>query len=202
MVTFLGGIFQMPRGGKRRGAGRKPGHLNKRTVARQQLAASAAEEGISPLEVMLNRMRHYHSVAERELAKGENADPGIIDRALKAANESAKDAAPFVHARLSAIEHSGSPLDAITEMLKLIDGTSKGLPDLSKIPLDRDLIDVTPTGGAARAPTIDRITSPAATQLTPETAPHHVAKPTATRLPSRQIGSRSLSRRRGARPVL
>jgi hypothetical protein len=28
--------------------------------------------------------------------------------------------------------------------LKLIDGTSRGLPDLSKIPLDPDIIDVTP----------------------------------------------------------
>jgi hypothetical protein len=48
-----------------------------------------------------------------------------------------------LHPRLSAIEHSGSPLDAITEMLKLIDGTTKGLPDLSKIPPDPDIIDVT-----------------------------------------------------------
>jgi hypothetical protein len=87
---------------------------------------------------MLKRMRHYNSVAERELAKGENADPAIIDRALKAANESAKDAAPFLHPRLSAVEHSGSTVDAITEMLKLIDGRSKGLPDPSEIPLDRD----------------------------------------------------------------
>jgi hypothetical protein len=128
----------MPRGGKRPGAGRKPGHLNKRTVARQQLAASAAKEGISPLEVMLKRMRHYHSVAERELAKGENADPGIIDRALRAANESAKGAAPFLHPRLSAVEHSGSPVDAIAGMLMLIDGKTKGLPDPSQIHLDRD----------------------------------------------------------------
>jgi hypothetical protein len=49
-----------------------------------------------------------------------------------------------LHPRLSAIEHSGSPLDAITEMLKLIDGKTKGLPDQSKIP-SRDLIDITPT---------------------------------------------------------
>ena len=34
--------------------------------------------------------------------------------------------------------------DPIAEML-MIDGTSKGLPDLPKIPLDSDLIDVTPT---------------------------------------------------------
>jgi hypothetical protein len=50
-----------------------------------------------------------------------------------------------LHPRLSAIEHSGSPLDAITEMLKLIDGKTKGLPDLSKIPPDPDMIDITPT---------------------------------------------------------
>jgi hypothetical protein len=43
------------------------------------------------------------------MRKGEEADRRIIDAALKAANESAKDAAPFLHPRLSAIEHSGSP---------------------------------------------------------------------------------------------
>jgi hypothetical protein len=53
---------------------------------------------------------------------------------------------PFLHPRLSAVEHSGNPVDAIAEMLMLIDGRSKGqLPDPSEIPLDRDLIDVTPT---------------------------------------------------------
>jgi hypothetical protein len=139
----------MPRGGKRPGAGRKPGRLNKRTVARQQLAASAAEEGISPLEVMLWRMRHHVSVANRELQKGEEADRGIVDGAFKAANESAKDAAPYLHPRLSAVEHKGEQFDAITEILKLIDGTSRGLPDPAKIPGD-DAIDVTPT--AAREP--------------------------------------------------
>ena len=76
---------------------------------------------------------------------GEQADRDIIDGALKAANESAKDAAPFVHPRLSAVEHKGDQLDAIGEILKLIDGTSRGLPDPSKIPADRDMIDVTPT---------------------------------------------------------
>jgi hypothetical protein len=51
----------MPRGGKRPGAGRKPGRLNKRTVARQQLASTAAGQGITPLEVILKRMRYYDS---------------------------------------------------------------------------------------------------------------------------------------------
>jgi hypothetical protein len=136
----------MPRGGKRRGAGRKRGRLNNRTIAHKELASAAAQEGITPLELMLKRMRYYHSLAEREMRKGEEADRHIIDAALKAANESAKDAAPFLHPRLSAVEHTGSPIDdVITEFLKLIDGTTKGLPDLSKIPPDPDIIDVTPT---------------------------------------------------------
>jgi hypothetical protein len=36
---------------------------------------------------MLGRMRHYVSVADRELQKGEATDWGIVDGALKAANE-------------------------------------------------------------------------------------------------------------------
>jgi hypothetical protein len=80
------------------------------------------------------------------MRKGEEADRHIIDAALKAANESAKDAAPFLHPRLSAVEHSGRLIDdEIIEFLKSIDGTTKGLPDQSKIPLDPDIIDVTPT---------------------------------------------------------
>jgi hypothetical protein len=39
---------------------------------------------------------------------------------------------------------NGSPVDAIVEMLMLIDGTTKGLPDQSKMPPDPD-IDITPT---------------------------------------------------------
>ena len=98
---------------------------------------------------MLKRMRYYDSVVNRELEKGEAADRGIIDSALKAANEAAKDAAPYIHPRLSAVEHKGSPVDAFAEMLKLIDGTSRGLPDPGRIPKDRDeLIDVTPTRAA------------------------------------------------------
>jgi hypothetical protein len=98
-----------------------------------------------------------NSGADRELKKGEEADRSVIDSALKAANESAKDAAPFLHPRLSSIEHSGSPLDAITEMLKLIDGTSKGLPDLSKIPPDPDMIDITPTQALPDPPPVPRL---------------------------------------------
>jgi hypothetical protein len=71
----------MARGGRRPGAGRKPGRLNKRTIAHKQLASKAAEQGITPLELMLKRMCYYNSLVDRELKKGEEADRSIIDGA-------------------------------------------------------------------------------------------------------------------------
>jgi hypothetical protein len=75
------------RGGKRANQGRKPGSLNKRT---REIADRASKEGISPLEVMIEAMRDAYE-------KG-----GAI-----AAFAFAKDAAPYLHPRISAIEHSG-----------------------------------------------------------------------------------------------
>lgn len=75
------------RGGKRAGAGRKRGAATTRT---REIADQAATEGITPLEVMLDAMRELHG-------KGEKA----------AASQIAKDAAPYMHPRLAAIEHTG-----------------------------------------------------------------------------------------------
>jgi hypothetical protein len=72
------------RGGARPGAGRKRGSLTKRT---QEIAARASAEGITPLEVMLGAMREAWE-------KGEKKEAAAI----------AKDAAPFVHPRLSSVE--------------------------------------------------------------------------------------------------
>lgn len=74
------------RGGKRAGAGRKPGAATKRT---REIADAAASAGEMPLEYMLRVMR----------------DPAAdYDRRDKMAVA----AAPFVHARLAAIEHTGA----------------------------------------------------------------------------------------------
>jgi hypothetical protein len=75
----------MARGGKRDGAGRKAGSLTKRT---RQVAEGVIGEGQTPLEYMLGVMR----------------DP-TKEHALRA--DMAKAAAPYVHARLAAIEHTG-----------------------------------------------------------------------------------------------
>jgi hypothetical protein len=41
-------------------------------------------------------MRYYATLVDRELEKGEDADQTVVDRALKAANEAARDCAPYV----------------------------------------------------------------------------------------------------------
>lgn len=74
----------MPSGGKRKGAGRPAGAATKRTRA---IADQAAAEGLTPLEVMLRAMR-LHATAERW------DDAAAI----------AKDAAPYIHARLSSVD--------------------------------------------------------------------------------------------------
>jgi hypothetical protein len=70
------------RGGKREGAGRKPGALTEKT---REIAEAAAVEGITPLEYMLNVMRDDFAPRDRR-------------------DEMAKAAAPYVHPRLSSAE--------------------------------------------------------------------------------------------------
>lgn len=72
------------RGGSRKGAGRKPGSATKKT---REIANRAAETGLTPLEVMLEAMNSLRESGELE----------------KAASV-AKDAAPYIHAKLSSIE--------------------------------------------------------------------------------------------------
>ena len=82
-------------GGARKGAGRKLGSATKRTRA---VADRAAAEGITPLEYMLAVMR--------EDATHEDARIQAAREAMQF--EAAKAAAPYIHPRLQAIEHSGS----------------------------------------------------------------------------------------------
>ena len=84
----------MPRGGKREGAGRKVGSLTTKT---REIADRATAEGLTPLDYMLTVLRN------------EAADPK--DRMW-----AAEKAAPYVHPKLAAVEHSGAgggPLQVI-----------------------------------------------------------------------------------------
>jgi len=73
------------RGGKREGAGRKKGSRNKRTA---EMQARIRASGMDPLTFMISVMRNINAPLELRF-------------------EAAKQAAPFVHPKLSAIEHSG-----------------------------------------------------------------------------------------------
>jgi hypothetical protein len=80
----------MPRGsapGERRG-GRQKGTPNKRTAFVRQAADLALQSGDTPLEYLLAVMRNDAVPAEQRL-------------------EAAKAAAPYVHPKLSSIDHSG-----------------------------------------------------------------------------------------------
>lgn len=83
----------MPKGGRRPGAGRPKGAKDRRVIERERVAKEAAVAGESPLQYMLRRMRDPNA---------EEADR----------DEMAKAAAPYVHARLQAIElDAGKPPD-------------------------------------------------------------------------------------------
>lgn len=74
----------MARGGKREGAGRKPGAITQKT---REIAEKAAVAGITPLDVMLEAMRGAYDAGD-----------------LKEAASFAKDAAPYVHAKLANVQ--------------------------------------------------------------------------------------------------
>jgi hypothetical protein len=88
----------MAHGGSRTGAGRKPGQTTK---LNQEARERALESGISPLDYMLGLLR-------------DDKNPSDVRF------EAAKAAAPYVHARLAAVEHSGDMTmrheDALNEL--------------------------------------------------------------------------------------
>ena len=86
------------KGGKRAGAGRKPGSVTKKN---QEIAAKAMKEGITPLELVLAAMRLHYAQSQKERSLEKKA------LHLRAAAHYASLAAPYVHPRLSAIQHAG-----------------------------------------------------------------------------------------------
>jgi hypothetical protein len=104
------------RGGARKGAGRKAGSATKKT---REIADRAAASGVTPLDVMLDNMLFAHRQAGDVLAKLIEAGAEVPDgfdsfkelmRFRTMAQDAAKDAAPYMHPRLAAVEmtHGGS----------------------------------------------------------------------------------------------
>lgn len=90
----------MAKGGAREGAGRKPGSPNKRTA---ETIAKVEASGLMPLDYMLSVLRDEDAPREDRM-------------------EAAKNAAPYVHAKLSSVQHSGDAENpvAIQEIRRLI----------------------------------------------------------------------------------
>lgn len=116
------------RGGNRSGSGRKKGVPGKKTVERLAIASAAKARGIDPLHVMLENMAHFQqsAVDAEKILKGLTAkdicgrqlEPAEQFKVLLAevkkaaglrqmAQECARDAAPYVHPRLTSI--GGTP---------------------------------------------------------------------------------------------
>jgi hypothetical protein len=83
------------KGGVRAGAGRKKGIPNKKTA---DVQAKVAASGVTPLEYMLSQMRKPYP------RRASVAQKIAMDNMRF---EAAKAAAPYVHAKLASIEHSG-----------------------------------------------------------------------------------------------
>ena len=114
---------QSKRGGARKGAGRKAGSATQKT---REIADRAAAAGITPLEVMLENMDFAHSKAsvllQTIIDSGADVPDGFdqfkeLLRFRSIAQECAKDAAPYIHPKLAAIEHTGKDGGAIDHSL-------------------------------------------------------------------------------------
>lgn len=93
----------MPRGGARKGAGRKPSSA---TVRTREIADRLSKDGTSPLEVMLDAMRYFHTAAREAVEENEGKPSKPAAEAYASAATIAKDAAPFMHPKLASIEHT------------------------------------------------------------------------------------------------
>ena len=105
---------EMAHGGKREGAGRKPGSVSKLDAEARR---KAIEGGPTPLDFLLEIMRDENQEARARL-------------------DAAKAAAPYCHARLSATEVSGPGGSAVavrtTQILDISDFTEEELDVLER----------------------------------------------------------------------
>ena len=76
----------MAHGGYRPGAGRKPGSINRASMEARERAAAG---GVTPLDYMLAVLRDEKADTQRR-------------------DDMAKAAAPYIHARLQAVQHTGA----------------------------------------------------------------------------------------------
>jgi hypothetical protein len=101
----------MARGGSRPGAGRPKGAATRRT---REIADAALEEGLTPLEYLLNVMRN----------------PGL-DEARRI--DAAKAAAPYVHPRLATVEVGNKDDKPFEQVMRWASSPNEATPDPSRL---------------------------------------------------------------------
>jgi hypothetical protein len=104
----------MPSGGRRPGSGRKPSVVTAATQQRirlrsRELLDQAAQEGIMPITVMLESMRHLWSEARRDGTPDTNK--------MMAACSVAAQCAPYVHPRLSTLQATVENVGGMSDMV-------------------------------------------------------------------------------------
>ena len=98
----------------RKTGGRTAGTPNKKTLERLATVWRALQEGVTPLEIMIEMMQHHY-------ARWKNPPEDQSDletyKAAELAHQAARDCAPYCHARLQSIEHKAE-VTMPTEMSK------------------------------------------------------------------------------------
>ena len=132
LILYSWGIMANSWGGRRPGAGRKPGSKTKKTAI---IAQQARDAGITPLEVMLNTMRRLWQL---------HLDSGDLGLAVQACAV-AREAAPFCHPRFCGIAYQESgpdgkpkadaPAPSVTFNVRFVSATTpKELPPAEALP--------------------------------------------------------------------
>ncbi len=95
------------RGGARPGAGRKKSAVTVKTreVAEKVIAETPPDE--TPLAVMVRVMRRFWEEAEAKLGSLDEDEQKAGLKLAKMAVDAAASAAPYIHPRLAAVEHTG-----------------------------------------------------------------------------------------------
>lgn len=112
------------RGGRQPGAGRPKGAI---TSKAQQVLSSAALEGISPLEVLLNDMRFFYNLGENKMTEAAMQEPGKKQAAAfrsacslkEISRNCARDAAPFIHPKLASLQANVQVTNIEAELAEL-----------------------------------------------------------------------------------
>jgi hypothetical protein len=127
----------MAKGGKREGAGRKPGSKSKRTLAAAELRDKLLSDGETPLEVLYDYMRRGKKLTDKLMseleATGLGPNPSVEKIEAVAAlmketrllihetKDTANMAAPYSHPRLANIEVDGHMTLTLEEALGALD---------------------------------------------------------------------------------